>query len=113
MLLAGSVGLGVHAATRNHVHALLLPALYGIQVGQNAFEVSREHIDGLETVSEKLIALAVLRLLETEKYVVEGGGATGLAAILPGGPLNTPAMKGELLLSCFDFQRRRSRSPTT
>jgi len=30
---------------------------------------------------------SVLRLLELEKIVVEGGGATSLAAILPGGPL--------------------------
>ena len=30
------------------------------------------------------VALAVLRLVETEKFVVEGGGATGLAALLPG-----------------------------
>ena len=34
-----------------------------------------------------MIALAVLRLIELEKIVVEGGGATALAAILPGGPL--------------------------
>lgn len=48
-------------------------------------------------MSEKYIALAVLRLLEMEKYVVEGGGAAGLAAILPGGPLDVPALKGECL----------------
>jgi threonine dehydratase len=38
-------------------------------------------------VNEMMIAIAVLRLIETEKLVVEGGGATGLAAVLPGGPL--------------------------
>lgn len=57
--------------------------------------VSQAHVDQVELVSEKYIALAVLRLLEMEKYVVEGGGATGLAAILPGGPLDIPAMKGK------------------
>jgi threonine dehydratase len=35
--------------------------------------------------NEKMVALAVLRLVEHEKAVVEGGGATGLAALLPGG----------------------------
>ena len=65
-----------------------------MQVGGQAFLVSQAHVDGVELVSEKLIALAVLRLLEMEKYVVEGGGATGLAAILPGGPLDIPALKG-------------------
>ena len=34
--------------------------------------------------SEEFIALAILRLVETEKSVVEGAGATGLAAILAG-----------------------------
>ena len=32
--------------------------------------------------SEEYIALALLRLVEIEKAVVEGAGATGLAAIL-------------------------------
>lgn len=34
--------------------------------------------------SEEYIALAILRLVELEKAVVEGAGATGLAAILAG-----------------------------
>lgn len=72
------------------------------QVGGQAFLISQEYVDGVSLVSEKYIALAVLRLLEIEKYVVEGGGASGLAAILPGGPLNTPALKGEPA-DCLDF----------
>lgn len=36
------------------------------------------------SVSEDFIALAILRLLEHEKSVVEGAGAAGLAAILSG-----------------------------
>jgi hypothetical protein len=47
------------------------------------------------TVSEKLLALAILRCLEHEKAVVEGGGAAGLAALLPGGPLDIPELKGK------------------
>ena len=35
-------------------------------------------------VSEEFIALAILRLVEMEKAVVEGAGATGIAAILAG-----------------------------
>ena len=35
-------------------------------------------------VSEDDIALAILRLVEVEKAVVEGAGATGLAACLSG-----------------------------
>ena len=46
-------------------------------------------------VDESDVALAVLRLVELEKLVVEGGGAAGLAAILPGGPLDRPDLKGK------------------
>jgi threonine dehydratase len=35
-------------------------------------------------VEEKWIAIAILRLVELEKCVVEGAGAAGLAAILAG-----------------------------
>jgi hypothetical protein len=35
-------------------------------------------------VREKYIALAMLRLIEMEKAVVEGGGAAGLAAFMQG-----------------------------
>ena len=58
------------------------------EVGPTAFEVARHHVDSCHTVTEKLIALAILRLIETEKLVVEGGGAAALAAVLPGGPLH-------------------------
>lgn len=56
-------------------------------VGPISFEVARRCVDSSCSVSEINIAIAVLRLIEMEKLVVEGGGATGLAAILPGGPL--------------------------
>src|SRR5207248_2379586 len=48
------------------------------------FEIARRLVDRLVTVSERAIALAVLRLVEWEKAVVEGAGATPLAACLAG-----------------------------
>lgn len=51
-------------------------------MGSNAFEIARTHVDQVVTVSETAIALAVLRLVELEKVIVEGGGATGVAAII-------------------------------
>ena len=42
--------------------------------------------------SEEQIALAILRLVELEKAVVEGAGATGLAAVLAG---LLPELKGQ------------------
>lgn len=56
-------------------------------VGSTSFEVARHFVDSSCVVSEKLIALSMLRLIEMEKIVVEGGGATALAAVLPSGPL--------------------------
>jgi len=53
-------------------------------VGANSFEVANPLIDSIVLVSEQEIALAVLRLAEMEKAVVEGAGAAGVAAILAG-----------------------------
>ena len=54
------------------------------QVGGNAFAVARDHIDKTITVTEEQIAVAILRLIELEKTVVEGAGAAPLAALLSG-----------------------------
>ena len=64
------------------------------QVGSRAFAVAREFVDDCFLASEKEIAVACLRLVENEKVTVEGGGCTGLTAILPGGPLDKPEYKG-------------------
>jgi len=53
-------------------------------VGSNAFAIARQHVDRVVTVTEQQIALAVLRLVEREKTLVEGAGAAGLAAVLAG-----------------------------
>jgi len=64
-------------------------------VGPHAFEVARHYVDECVSTTEKEISLAVLRLIENEKVVVEGGGAAGLAALLPGGALDRPDLKGK------------------
>ncbi|XP_039274664.2 L-threonine ammonia-lyase-like isoform X1 [Styela clava] len=61
-----------------------------IRVGYNAFATAK--IDRMVTVSEKYIAVAILRLLEGEKSVVEGAGAIGYAALLSG---VLPEVKGK------------------
>jgi len=52
-------------------------------------------------VKEEWIAIAILRLVELEKCVVEGAGAAGLAAILAG---QLDELKGKKLV-----ERTRSR----
>ncbi|KUF99210.1 D-xylulose reductase A [Phytophthora nicotianae] len=61
-------------------------------VGANAFEIARKYVDKVVTVSERSIALSVLRLVEMEKVVVEGGGASSLAALIDD---KLPELKGK------------------
>ncbi len=54
------------------------------EVGARAFAIARTRVDETVQVDENAIALAILRLAELEKGVVEGAGATPLAAFLAG-----------------------------
>jgi threonine dehydratase len=54
------------------------------EVGALSFEVARSRIGRVVTVSEESIARAILRIAEGEKGVVEGAGATPLAAFMEG-----------------------------
>lgn len=65
------------------------------KVGPTAFEVAKRYVDEIVTVDEKMISLSLIRLIENEHSVVEGGGAAGVAGILPGGPLDRPELKGK------------------
>ncbi|MEP7014303.1 MAG: threonine ammonia-lyase [Verrucomicrobiota bacterium] len=69
------------------------------QVGTNAFKIARAQVDLALTVSEEQIALAILRLVELEKSVVEGAAATPLAACMSG-KLKELAGKRVVLLIC-------------
>jgi len=52
------------------------------EVGERPFELVKKHVDVVVTVDEEEIANAILLLLEIEKTVVEGAGATTLAALV-------------------------------
>jgi threonine dehydratase len=69
------------------------------QVGANAFQIARPLVDLTVTVTEEEIALAILRLVELEKSVVEGAAATSLAACMSG-KLKELAGKRVVLLLC-------------
>jgi threonine dehydratase len=69
------------------------------KVGSNAFEIARQHTDKVVLVNEEQIALAILRIVELEKDVVEGAAATTLAACLSG-QLAELAGKRVVLLFC-------------
>jgi threonine dehydratase len=52
------------------------------RVGRLAFELAHTRIDDMTTVDEEALALAVFRLMELEKCIVEGAAAAALAALL-------------------------------
>ena len=52
------------------------------KVGEVSFALAAPLVDRVVTVAEEAISLAVLRLLELEKTVVEGAAAAALAAIM-------------------------------
>jgi threonine dehydratase len=67
-------------------------------IGANALPISMSRIDHLVTVNEDEIALAILRIIELEKAIVEGAGATGLAACLAG---KLPELAGKRVVLPF------------
>jgi threonine dehydratase len=69
------------------------------QVGANAFQIARPLVDLTITVTEQEIALAILRLVELGKSVVEGAAATPLAACMSG-KLKELGGKRVVLLIC-------------
>jgi threonine dehydratase len=71
-------------------------------VGYNAWETAKSLVDKMVVVKEEWIAVAILRMVELEKCVVEGAGAVGLAAILAG-QLNE--FKGKRLAGLGRLQR--------
>ena len=69
------------------------------EVGANAFQIARPLVNLTVTVTEEEIALAILRLVELEKSVVEGAAATPLAACMSG-RLKEVAGERVVLLLC-------------
>jgi threonine dehydratase len=80
---------------RIEVQPTLADGLSVPQVGGNAFAIARDLVDKTVLVGEREIALAILRLVELEKAVVEGAGAAPLAACLAG---LFPEMKGKSIV---------------
>ncbi|MBP6507944.1 MAG: threonine ammonia-lyase [Opitutaceae bacterium] len=70
----------------------LADGLATLTVGTNAFALARRHVDKVITVGEDWIALAILRMVELEKTVVEGAAAVPLAAMMAG---KLPELRGK------------------
>jgi threonine dehydratase len=77
----------------------LADGLATLTVGANAFALARKRVDRVVSVTENWIALAILRMVELEKSVVEGAAATPLAAMMAG---LLPELRGKkvVLVAC-------------
>ncbi len=52
--------------------------------GDLTYDITKQYVDGIFTVSDDEIALAILTLMEQEKLVAEGAGAVPVAAVMNG-----------------------------
>ena len=52
--------------------------------GELTYELVSKYVDGIYTVTDDEIALAILTLMEQEKLVAEGAGAVPVAAVMNG-----------------------------
>ena len=69
------------------------------RAGDITFSVVERYVDEIVTVEEDEIASAILLLLEREKTLAEGAGATALAAVLQGrSRVLTPGMRTAVLV---------------
>jgi threonine dehydratase len=79
-----SAGLEAGKAVRIDTRFTLADGLAVAEAGRYTLAIGRRLVDRVVRVGEESLALAILRLAELEKCIVEGAGAAGLAALLEG-----------------------------
>jgi len=87
-----AAGLAAGAPVRVPTKFTLADGLAVTEAGRNALAIEQPLVQRLVQVSEEELALAILRLAELEKCIIEGAGAAGLAALLNG---HLPDLKGK------------------
>ena len=77
--------VNIVAGSGYEMSAIAACVLGGIAVkhpGDNTFNIVSKYVDEVVTVSEDEIAMAILTLMERQKLIAEGAGATSVAAVL-------------------------------
>jgi|EP00670_Eutreptiella_braarudii_P010409 threonine dehydratase len=90
-----TAALAAGKPVKANVKPTLADGLAVPMVGANSFEIIRKYVDKVVLISEDDVARAVLNLMESQKMVVEGGGAVGVAAILSG---KLPELQGKKVI---------------
>ncbi len=62
------------------------------QPGEHTFAYCSKYVDGVVTVTDEEISAAILALIEKQKMIAEGAGATPVAAVMAG---KFPSLKGK------------------
>ena len=90
-----SAGLAAGKPVRVATRFTLADGLAVAEAGRNTLALAQPAKPQMVTVNEEALALAMLRLAELEKCIVEGAGAAGLAALLAG---SLPHLKGRSIV---------------
>jgi threonine dehydratase len=80
-----AAGLEARAPVRVETRFTLADGLAVAEAGWHTLAIARRLVSRMVQVGEEALALAMLRLAELEKCVIEGAGAAGLAALLGDG----------------------------
>ena len=94
-----AAGLAAGGPVRIPTQYTLADGLAVAEAGRHTLAIVKPLLDHMVSVSEESLALAMLRLAELERSIIEGSGAAGLAALLEG---KLPELAGKrvvLLLS--------------
>ena len=79
-----AAGLAAGEPVRVSTRYTLADGLAVAEAGHQTLAIGRRLVDKLVSVGEEALALAMLRLAELDKCIIEGAGAAGLAAFLEG-----------------------------
>jgi threonine dehydratase len=94
-----AAGLSAEAPVRVATKFTLADGLAVAEAGQHTLAIARPLVQRMVQVGEEHLALAMLRLAEMEKCIIEGAGAAGLAALLGGGLPDLQGRRVVLLLT--------------
>jgi threonine dehydratase len=87
-----TAALAADAPVRVSTRFTLADGLAVAEAGRHTLAIARPLVHRMVQVSEECLALSMLRLAEMEKCIIEGAGASGLAAMLGG---SLPDLKGK------------------
>jgi threonine dehydratase len=94
-----TAALAANAPVRVATRFTIADGLAVAEAGQNAFAIAKPLVHRVVQVPEEALALAMLRLAELEKCIIEGAGAAGLAALMNGQLPELAGKKVVLLLT--------------